>query len=51
MPLKCLLAAAIVNLKPDEPGPDVGFRCASENKPVSIKLGCRYQIRPKGLTF
>ena len=24
---------------PDEPGPDVGFRCASENKPVSIKLG------------
>ncbi|MEC9423841.1 MAG: SUMF1/EgtB/PvdO family nonheme iron enzyme, partial [Nitrospinota bacterium] len=24
---------------PDEPGPDIGFRCASENKPVSIKLG------------
>ncbi len=24
---------------PDEPGPDVGFRCASENKPIFIKSG------------
>ena len=25
--------------KPDEPGPDVGFRCSSENKPMSVKKG------------
>jgi len=24
---------------PDEPGPDVGFRCVSENKPAPIKAG------------
>jgi cytochrome c-type biogenesis protein len=24
---------------PDEPGPDVGFRCASENKPAAMKNG------------
>ncbi|MFT4578147.1 MAG: cytochrome c-type biogenesis protein [Nitrospinales bacterium] len=24
---------------PDEPGPDVGFRCASENKPAAMKTG------------
>jgi len=24
---------------PDEPGPDVGFRCASENKPTAMKTG------------
>ena len=27
---------------PDEPGPDLGFRCASENKPVTGKTGLSF---------
>lgn len=31
---------------PDEPGPDVGFRCVSENKPSQIKTGLSLSSSP-----
>ena len=31
---------------PDEPGPDVGFRCASENKPKATKTGLSLLDQP-----
>ena len=31
---------------PDEPGPDVGFRCVSENKPLQIKTGLSLSSSP-----
>jgi len=31
---------------PDEPGPDVGFRCVSENKPAQIKTGLSLSSSP-----
>ncbi|MBT5472627.1 MAG: SUMF1/EgtB/PvdO family nonheme iron enzyme [Nitrospina sp.] len=32
---------------PDEPGPDVGFRCTSENKPAPAKAGLSLSSEPK----
>ncbi len=35
---------------PDEPGPDVGFRCASENKPKATKTGLSLLSQPANST-